>query len=93
MGTPNPKEIFTVTIKAHYRVEEPLQELQDVFSRKNSHLGQTVLMGERQLLSEAEKKLNESRIRTETSKLVQVNGELLREQTLFEVAASNTGLT
>lgn len=45
------------------------------------------------MLSEAEKKLNESKIRTETSKLVQVNGQLLREQTLFEVAASNTGLT
>lgn len=70
MGTPNTKEIFMVTIKAHYRVEEQLQELRDVFSRNNSHLGQTVLIGERQLLSEAEKKLNESKIRTETSKLV-----------------------
>lgn len=70
MGTPNTKEIFMVTIKAHYRVEEQLQELRDVFSRNNSHLGQTVLIGERQLLSEAEKKLNESKIRTETSKRV-----------------------
>ena len=39
---------FVVTIRAHYRVQEQLQELEAVLSKKNSHLqGQTVLIGER----------------------------------------------
>ena len=33
---PDPKETFTVTIKAHYRGSEQLQESQDVLSRKES---------------------------------------------------------
>lgn len=40
--------VCVVTIRAHYRVQEQLQELEAVLSRKNSHLqGQTVLIGER----------------------------------------------
>ena len=39
---------FVVTIRAHDRVQEQLQELEAVLSKKNSHLqGQTVLIGER----------------------------------------------
>ena len=55
LAKPNPKDIFMVSIRAHYRGEEQLQELRDVLSRKTSHsLGQTVLVGEKQLLSKAE---------------------------------------
>lgn len=45
-----------VTVKAYYRVQEQLQELEDVLSRKNSCLlGQTVLIRERRWLSKAER--------------------------------------
>lgn len=67
-----------VTIKAHYRVQEQLQELEDVWSRENGHLlGQTVLTGERRLLSKVERTLNEPKVRTERSKLVRVSSLLV----------------
>lgn len=66
-----------VIIKACYRVEEQLQEFQDLLSRKNSHLlGPIVLRGERQLLNKAERKLTESILRKEIPKLVRTNSQL-----------------